>query len=177
MGGTTDKPIGGQGPVSGAATRGTVGRASLVAVALAVSLASPGLAQSRDRVGAYYGVDLGAAPHPGAHHVGVFCTTSAFGIVEAYPAVEVFFNRLGDGSVWQASLNLRVRPKRASGKPLPFYAGGGLNVRTGIFEPGLLAGVEAPWNGGRPFFEFRFFGTDIDRASYDVLVGVSFAVH
>ena len=152
-------------------------RAFLAAVPIALVLASPAVAQSGPRLGAYYGADLGADPHPGNHHVGLLYAAPAFGVFEVYPALEVFFDRLADGSVWQASLNLRARPKRSRGEPSAFYAGGGLNVRSDIFEPGLLMGIEAPWDRARPFFEFRFFGTDIDRASYNVIAGATLALH
>ncbi|HWP38104.1 MAG TPA: hypothetical protein VNL18_11180 [Gemmatimonadales bacterium] len=149
-------------------------KAVVVGVITILFIASPATAQTGRRLGGYYGVDLAADPHPGNHHVGFVYATPAFGVFELYPALEVFFDRLADGSVWQASLNLRARWARSSGRQSPFYAGGGLNVRSDTFEPGLLIGIEMPWKRGRPFFEFRFFGTDIDRASYDVLVGTTF---
>lgn len=149
-------------------------KALLVAVTATLLVASSAMAQEGRRLGAYYGANLAADPHPGNHHVGFVYAAPGFGVFELYPALEVFFDRLADGSVWQASLNLRARWTRSSGGKSPFYAGGGLNVRSDTFEPGLLIGIEVPWNRGRPFFEFRFFGTDIDRASYDVLVGATF---
>jgi len=152
-------------------------KALVIAVTTILLVGTPVMAQHSRRLGAYYGADLGADPHPSNHHVGFLYAAPAFGVFELYPALEVFFDRLADGSVWQASLNLRARWTRSSGEKSPFYAGGGLNVRSDTFEPGLLLGIEMPWNRGRPFLEFRFFGTDIDRASYDVLVGTTFPLH
>lgn len=133
-------------------------------------------AQQGHRLGAYYGANLAADPRPGNHHIGLLYAAPAFGVFELYPALEIFFDRLNDGSRWQASLNLRARWMTSSGAQSPFYAGGGLNVRTDTFEPGVLVGIEVPWQQGRPFFEFRLFGTDVHRASYNVVVGATFAI-
>jgi hypothetical protein len=140
-------------------------------------LASPAAAQSGPRLGAYYGVDLAALPHPGDQHLGLLYAAPAFGAVEWYSSLEVFFNHLADGSVWQLSINLRARPWHSGATPSPLYVGAGLDVRSGTFDPGMLVGVEVPARATRPFLEFRLFGTDIDRASYDVIGGLTFALH
>jgi hypothetical protein len=148
----------------------------VLAMTAIVLIAIPLAAQQGRRFGGYYGANLGADNPPGNHHVGFLYATPAFGVFEFYPALEVFLDRLSDGSRWQASMNLRARWHQSNGQPSPFYAGGGLNVRSDTFEPGVLVGLELPWRQGRPFMEFRLFGTDIDRASYNVLAGVTFAL-
>jgi hypothetical protein len=151
-------------------------KVAVLAVTAMLLVATPLAAQQGRRLGGYYGTNLGADNPPGNHHVGFLYAAPAFGVFEFYPALEVFLDRLSDGSRWQASMNLRARWHRPNGDTFPFYAGGGLNIRSDTFEPGVLFGVALPWRQGRPFVEFRFFGTDIDRASYNVLAGVTFGL-
>ena len=69
-------------------------RACLALVPLVLVFAPPAAAQTSPRLGVYYGADLGADPHPGSHHAGLLYAAPAFGVVELYPALAVWwYNR------------------------------------------------------------------------------------
>lgn len=105
-------------------------------------------------VGTYFGTSLsGGFRNP---VIGLLLSAPAFGAFEWYPSVQALIIGAHGSDPWQASANIRFRPRNKEGVRAPWYVGGGFRASGRGIEPGLLIGVTPGGKNTRLFAEFRF---------------------
>lgn len=122
-------------------------------------------------MGFHWGVVADPDDPVDAHRLGVQYVVTWFGPLEFYPAFELFLDL---EPVWQALLNVRVRPLGRDGAKSVWYVGGGAVLRSSEIRPGFLSGLEVPVRQLRPFIELRYHWTQFIDGVYELIVGVNF---